>query len=249
MPAVPAPGNHDVIRSTLKRVFAAPDLWSAHFALPANRPADLPELAGQSYYLDYQGVRIVALDVNAFANEDYRESQRSRVQAALLKWLRHVLATNPQRWTVVVQHYPMYSVVKGRDYTGMRAALGTLYDEFQVDLVLQGHDHAYGRTHKVRDGRLVDPQSPGTVYAVSVSGTKMYPVGSRWTSLMARLHGGAQLYQVVSVAGDRLSYESREADGTAVDAFDVIKTAGAASRYVNRAPGADRGPTAAGSAR
>ena len=236
VPSVPAPGNHDVIRSTLKRVFAAPDLWSAHFALPANGPADLPELAGQSYYLDYQGVRIVALDVNAFANEDYRESQRARVQAALLRWLRQVLDTNPQRWTVVVQHYPMYSVAKGRDYTGMRAALGALYDEFRVDLVLQGHDHAYGRTHKVRGGRVADPEAPGTVYAVSVSGTKMYPVSSRWTTLMARLHGGAQLYQVVSVAGDRLSYESREADGTAVDAFELIKTAGSVSRYVNRAP-------------
>jgi hypothetical protein len=120
----------------------------------------------------------------------------------------------------------------------MRAALGALYDEFQVDLVLQGHDHAYGRTHKVYDGRVVDSRAPGTVYAVSVSGTKSYPVSSRWASLMARVHEGAQLYQVVSVAGDRLSYESREADGTAVDAFELIKTAGAASRYVNWTPGA-----------
>ena len=245
LPGVPVPGNHDVMRSRLSRVFAAPDLWNAHFALPANGPADLPELAGQSYYLDYQGVRFVALDVNVFANEDFRESQRSRVQAAQLTWLRNVLGANPQRWTIVVQHYPMYSVAKHRDFGRMRAALGALYDEFGVDLVLQGHDHAYGRTHKVYDGRLVDPQSPGTVYAVSVSGTKMYSVSSRWASLMARLHGGAQLYQVVSVAGDRLSYESREADGTAVDAFELIKTAGAASRYVNRAPS----PIEAGSGR
>ena len=83
---------------------------------------------------------------------------------------------------------------------------------------------------------LADSRSPGTVYAVSVSGTKSYAVNSRWAPLMARLHEGAQLYQVVSVAGDRLTYESREADGTAVDGFDLIKTAGAASRYVNRAP-------------
>ena len=48
----------------------------------------------------------------------------------------------------------------------MRAALGPLYDEFRVDLVLQGHDHAYARTHKVFDGRLAGPQAPGTVYAI-----------------------------------------------------------------------------------
>ena len=160
LPGVPVPGNHDVMRSRLSRVAAVPDLWNAHFALPANGPADLPELAGQSYYLDYQGVRIVALDVNAFANEDFRESQRSRVQAAQLTWLREVLGANPQRWTIVVQHYPMYSVAKHRDFGRMRAALGALYDEFGVDLVLQGHDHAYGRTHKVYDGRVVDSAVP-----------------------------------------------------------------------------------------
>jgi hypothetical protein len=238
LPGVPVPGNHDVMRSRLSRVAAVPDLWNAHFALPANGPADLPEMAGQSYYIDYQGVRIVALDVNAFANEEFRESQRSRVQAAQLTWLREILGANPQRWTVVVQHYPVYSVAKHRDFGRMRAALGALYDEFRVDLVLQGHDHAYGRTHKVYDDRVAGSGAPGTVYAVSVSGTKMYPLNSRWTSLMARVHEGAQLYQLVSVAGDRLVFESRETDGTEVDAFWLIKSAGAASRYINRAPGA-----------
>jgi hypothetical protein len=235
-PAIPAPGNHDVIRSRLSRVFAAPDLWNAHFALPANGPADLPDLAGQSYYLDYQGVRIVALDVNGFANDDFRESQRARVRAAQLTWLRRVLGTRPQRWTVVVQHYPMYSVVKHRDYSGMRAALGPIYDEFLVDLVLQGHDHAYARTHKVHGGRLADPQAPGTIYATSVSGSKTYGITSRQDPRMARLREDSQLFQVVSVADDRLSFESRAVDGTLVDAFDLVRSAGPASSYVDRAP-------------
>ncbi|MCU0252811.1 MAG: metallophosphoesterase family protein [Vicinamibacterales bacterium] len=236
LPGVPVPGNHDVMRSRLSRVAAAPDIWNAHFALPANGPADLPELAGQSYYLDYQGVRIVALDVNAFANEDFRESQRSKVQAAQLTWLRNVLGENPQRWTIVVQHYPMYPVAKHRDFGRMRAALGALYDKFGVNLVLQGHDHAYGRTHKVYDGRLADPEAPGTVYATSVSGSKMYAITTRWRPLMARLQQDAQLYQVVSVTGDTLSYESRAVDGTAIDAFELVKRSSSASRYVNQAP-------------
>lgn len=237
VPAVPVPGNHDIIRSTVRRVFAAPDLWNAHFALPANGPVDLPELAGQSYFVDYQGVRMVALDVNAFANDDFRESQRSRVRKAQATWLRRALGTNPQRWTVVVQHYPMYSVVKNRDYASMRAALGPMFDEFRVDLVLQGHDHAYGRTHKVHGGRLADPRAPGTIYVTSVSGSKMYGITSRQDPRMARLRENSQLYQVVSVAGDRLSFESRAADGTLVDAFELVRSAGPASSYVDRAPG------------
>jgi hypothetical protein len=244
-PGVPAPGNHDFYRSIFSviggTVFTAPNLWNAHFALPANGPADLPELAGQNYYLDYQGVRIVALDVNAFANDAFKASQRSRVRAAQVKWLRKVLGASPQRWTVVVQHHPMYSVVKSRDFKAMRAALGPLYDEFRVDLVLQGHDHAYARTHKVFGGRLADPEAPGTVYATSVSGSKMYAITTRWPPLMARLQQGAQLYQVVSVTGDRLQYESLALDGTVVDAFELIKITASATRYVSRAPGAAGG--------
>jgi len=83
---------------------------------------------------------------------------------------------------------------------------------------------------------VTDPQAPGTVYVISVSGSKMYALTSGWRSLMARVHEGEQLYQVVSVAGDRLSYESRAADGRAIDAFELIKMPGSASRYVNRAP-------------
>ncbi len=239
-PGVPAPGNHDFYRSIFSviggTVFTAPSLWNAHFALPANGPPDLPELAGQNYYLDYQGVRIVALDVNAFANDAFKASARSRVRAAQVTWLRKVLGMNPQRWTVVVQHHPMYSVVKRRDFKAMRAALGPIYDEFRVDLVLQGHDHAYARTHKVFDGRLAGPEAPGTVYATSVSGSKMYNITTTWPPLMATLQQDAQLYQVVSVTGDTLSYESRGVGGGLVDAFELVKAGGPASSYVDQAP-------------
>jgi Purple acid Phosphatase, N-terminal domain/Calcineurin-like phosphoesterase len=240
VPGLPVPGDNDLIRAGPDRVFAAPALWSAHFAVPANGPADLPELAGQNYVVDYQGLRVVAVDVNAFANDDFRKAQRAPVQAALVRWLRRVFTTNPQRWTVVVQHQPVYSVVKSRDYPGLRKALGALYDEFRVDLVLQGHDHAYGRTHKVHGGRVADARGSGTVYATSVSGTQMESIASRWRSLMARLLAGEQLFQVVSVTTDRLSYESRSANGTLVDAFDLVRSASPTSSYVDRAPGVAR---------
>ena len=51
----------------------------------------------------------------------------------------------------------------------------------------------------------------------------MYPVTDRWKPLMAVTREGAQLYQVVSVRDERLSYESRTADGTLVDAFSLSR--------------------------
>jgi hypothetical protein len=88
----------------------------------------------------------------------------------------------------------------------------------------------------VSRGRLADPRAPGTVYATSVSGSKAYGVTRRWSPLMARIREGAQLYQVVSVEGDRLLYESRGLDGGLVDAFELVKKARAASGYLDRAP-------------
>jgi hypothetical protein len=64
----------------------------------------------------------------------------------------------------------------------------------------------------------------------------MYGITSRQDPRMARLRENSQLYQVVSVAGDRLSFESRAVDGTLVDAFELVRGAGPASSYVDRAP-------------
>jgi len=42
----------------------------------------------------------------------------------------------------------------------MQAALAPLYEKYHVDLVLQGHDHVYARTHKIAQDRIVDPSAP-----------------------------------------------------------------------------------------
>jgi hypothetical protein len=244
VPSLPAPGNHDLHRppdsSDSEKVFEASPLWRAHFALPDNGPAGLSELAGQNYYVDYQGVRFIALDANPFANDDYVESERARVQGAELAWLRRVLATNPNRWTIVVQHQSLYPLARGRDYAEMRTALGAVYDQFHVDLVLMGHDHVYARTHKVFAERTVAPGEPGTIYAISVSGSKMYTVATKREALMAAVLEHAQLFQVIAIDGGRLSYESHGADGELVDAFDLTKTAPGVSIYTDRSPAGGR---------
>jgi hypothetical protein len=122
IPSIPVPGNHDLHRppgkSDSKAVFSVSALWRSHFALPANGP-DIEEMRGQSYFVDYQGVRMVALDVNAFANEDFEATAKQRVQEKQLAWLNQVLGTNPNRWTIVVQRQPIYAVAKGREYAEM----------------------------------------------------------------------------------------------------------------------------------
>lgn len=253
IPSVPAPGNHDLHRPPgapdSKKVFAASPLWRRHFSLPQNGP-DIEEMRSQSYYLDYQGVRFIAIDVNVFANEDFQADAKKRVWDKELEWLTHTLSRNPNRWTIVVQHQPIYDIAKGREYDEMRKVLAPLYEKYHVDLVLQGHDHAYARSHKVAKGRVVDPGAPGVIYAISVSGPKMYELDGRHKGLMAKMIGENQFFQSVEVAPDRLLFRAYSIDGAVRDSFELRKqrAASADSVYVDhvtakpaaRATGASR---------
>jgi hypothetical protein len=101
-----------------------------------------------------------------------------------------------------------------------------LYDKYHVDLVLQGHDHGYGRTHKLRAGKIVSDTEPGTIYAVSVSGPKMYEVAPPAPTLFAKTLAGSQLFQVVSVSQARLLFQAYTIDGTVIDSFELRKALG-----------------------
>jgi hypothetical protein len=241
IPSLPVPGNHDLHRPPgspdAGNVFGASPLWRRHFALPANGPA-IEEMPSQSYYLDYQGVRFVALDVNVFANEDFQANAKKRVWDQELAWIEKVLSTNPNRWTVLIQHQAIFAVANGREYKEMRDALAPLYEKYKVDLVLQGHDHAYARSHKIAGGRIVNRSAPGVIYAISVSGPKMYETHQLHRELMAIEVEQKQMFQIVEVAPDRLLYSARSVDGELIDEFELRRGAAAASGsvYVNRVP-------------
>jgi hypothetical protein len=64
-------------------------------------------------------------------------------------------------------------------------------------------------------------RSSNTVYVVSVSGPKMYPLQDRWE--MSRVASGVQLFQVIHVAPQRVRYEARLATGELYDAFTLDK--------------------------
>ena len=204
VPSVPTPGNHEFAGKLVAH-------WRPQFTLLENGPPGLEETC---YYFDFQGTRIVVLN----SNEKIIEQT---------PWLDKVLESRPKdiRWTVVTFHHPVYSTSPGRDNKIVRQAWRPLFDKHGVDLVLQGHDHTYGRSGLMRDDTLLsgDPFRPtrGTVYAVSVSGTKMYGLDKLpWAK---RSFANVQLYQLIRIDGGLLTYEARTARGDVYDAFELRK--------------------------
>jgi hypothetical protein len=200
--------------------------WTRHFPGTGNGPDD-DDLGGTVWYTDYQGVRFVTLNGNFQAApwldiKDWMEDQAA--------WLDDVLEDNPNEWTVVTYHQPMFGSSEGRTGLIPRHYWLDVIEEHDVDLVLQGHDHTYARgglrTHETGRAGV----TAGPVYVVAVTGPKMYtPSTLDWRLGGARARtqlGDTQTYQVVAVDDGRLDYEARTADGTVVDAFEIDKTSG-----------------------
>jgi hypothetical protein len=218
VPSIPSPGNHEYESTLLGLGKQLSINWRPQFTLPENGPAGLEETA---YFLDYQGVRIVSLNSN----------ERIAEQAV---WLDQMLKDNPSRWTCITFHHPVFSTAKGRDNKELRETWMPVFDKHRVDLVLQGHDHTYGRTKNVRSGVSVRNDQSGTVYVVSVSGPKMYAASD--SPLIARMAEDTQLYQIIYVSLDTLRYEAKTVTGELYDAFELIKQPSGVNLLVERAP-------------
>lgn len=210
MPVIATPGNHEYYRDEQRKLTLTKH-WRPQFAFPENGPAGLEEVA---YYLDYQGVRFISICSQAFLlNKADSVSQ--------VAWVENLLRNNPNKWTIITMHHPLYSSAGGRDNKSLRNAFQPIFDKYGVDLVLTGHDHTYGRG--VAEKSPQSPQMPlkGPVYITSVSGPKMYvPSLEQWQQ---RAAANTQLYQVIDVNADNIVYKCYTVTGTLYDAFRIDK--------------------------
>ncbi len=229
IPNVPVVGNHEQHKvNELKRQVT--HHWRPQFTLPDHGPEGLEETC---YTFEYQNTRFVILDSNTKIKEQ-------------AEWLEQVLSKNTKPWIICSFHHPIFSTAKDRDNPIIRMNWKPILDRYNVDLVLQGHDHSYGRTgldtpsvppetstppetiSNVPAGVTARDEHHGTVYVVSVSGPKMYNVTPK--PFMIRMAEDTQLYQIIHVDGMTLRYEARTATGELYDAFVLEKTVGEPNR-------------------
>ena len=222
IPAIAVPGNHEYRGLNANRPRDKPELsiqWDAQFGFPKNGPQELHKTC---YYIDYPNLRVIALNSN----------RAIKLQA---QWLKKVLEENNKKWTVVTFHHPIFSASTGRDNPELRKYWKPLFDQYNVDLALQGHDHSYARGAIFENPILVNRSDQnkslmGPVYVVSVSGGKMYSVNeSGWDKFGAVQEKNGerkQLFQHISIDGDQLIYRSFTATGELFDRFELLKQNG-----------------------
>lgn len=133
----------------------------------------------------------------------------------------------------------MYSGSLGRDNPQLRQVWKPIFDKYKVDLLLQGHDHSYARGRVSPGENLLEGvnlrDQTGTVYVDSVIGGKMYDVGGTWDELGAqkdRSGDNTQLFQVITIEGNQLIFESYTAIGELYDAFELTKSAIGPNKFI-----------------
>ncbi len=123
----------------------------------------------------------------------------------------------------MVYHHPAYSSKPSRDNRELREMWGSIFDKYHVDIALQGHDHAYLRTHPMFAEERVGTPAEGTVYIVSVSGTKMYDQGDREYEAFGMTNVATYQTMDIQISGDRMVYRSYDTDGALRDELIIEK--------------------------
>lgn len=164
----------------------------------------------ESFGFDYGPVRVtVANDSPALAGD---------LAGSIAHFLDEDLAADAP-WKLVTHHRPAYSASSGHgsDET-LQAEWVPIFDRHGVDLVLNGHEHTYERTHPLRGGERA---AGGTVYVVSGgAGATLYDPGMEWfTARSAKLHSAV----TVKVRRGLLELEAFDQDGAPVDALVLEK--------------------------
>ncbi|MNM65914.1 3',5'-cyclic adenosine monophosphate phosphodiesterase CpdA [compost metagenome] len=207
MAVAPAAGNHEYFEEfedtpQERRVLGGH--WPVSFALPGN---GAPATASTTYWFDYQGLRVVVLDGTSALDLGTAQAQA--------QWLDGVLAGNQQPWSIVVVHQPLYPLRAERDTSVLATQIRPVLQRHHVDLVLQGHDHTYGRR---ADDNAALPQ-----YISSVAGPKQYRLSPQARATMEPVAEDTQLFQVLRLDDKQLRYEARTATGRLYDAFQISR--------------------------
>ena len=149
-PWMPAPGNHE---NELGNGAIGYDSFRTRFSVPSNGSADFE---GLWYAFTVGSVRVIVVANDDVALQDAGDSYVNGYSGGEQKaWLTRQLAAARKSkavdWIVVCMHQVIISScnANGADL-GIRESWGPLFDEYEVDLVVCGHEHDYERSYAVR---------------------------------------------------------------------------------------------------
>jgi hypothetical protein len=129
-------------------------------------------------------------------------------------------------------HHPVYASHPTRENPEIAAAWIAAFERAGIDLVLQGHDHAYLRTHPMRAGQVASEEE-GITYVVAVSGDKFVDQEPRPYTEVGFIN--TPTYQLIDIDPKQktLLYRALDAHGKERDRLQLTKRGVAKTRLAN----------------
>lgn len=241
-PLWPALGNHDVMSHG-----TIPGTYRFHefFTLPQRGECGGVPSENESYYsFDWANVHFVCLDSTVARITDSTD---------MVAWLKMDLeASRSQDWLIAFWHHPPYSSGHHDSDTEpessfIRSVAIRELEKYDVDLVLCGHNHSYGRTHLLRghygesstfESRLHEVSRPtlatsvyrklrgreagnGTMYIVAGCSGKLEEKPLDHDAMAVKLNVAGSV--VLDVDDNKLDFHFVDESGVSRDSFRILK--------------------------
>ena len=195
------------------------------------------QLFGQSdgwfYSFDKQGVHFVAM------NSEEAFGPGSSQYKFINQDLQSASGRSDVKWIVVYFHQPMYTSPSHHDpVSSLRDAYHPLFDKYDVDLVLQGHNHNYQRSFPIAYNSK-DPSQPivtssensvyndppGQIYAeVGTGGQDSYSLDGRSSFISRQLTTAGGFLDVAFPNGQTMKGTFYDNSGSVKDEFTIKKS-------------------------
>jgi predicted phosphohydrolase len=188
MPVLMILGNHEYLKYLVRKCERRNSLVFPYFLKGMEEREDDNHL----FALRYHNTDFYLLDTNR--EWPFLRQQRS--------WLKEKLRQSTAQHKVVVGHHPIYSVKRKNNNILVRWTFSDLLEENKVDLVMQGHEHAYARCTSSEQPMEEEICQNPPLYTVSHCSPKNYRI--RPTERFSAIHSGSRYYQLITVKRDTL---------------------------------------------
>lgn len=222
VPMATVVGNHDDrgITSTYPHYVNNPNKYKA----------STPKASGNGYWFRHGDVLFVMLNsnkINIFDN-------KKLIDAA-------VEANQDAKWRIAVMHHDVYGTerhVRESETIAARNSMCPVFDKYNFDVVLTGHDHMYGRSYLIKNNKIVDDKDYKTGTVTDPEGILYITASSAGASTgkaeaipedfwwLAKMNGnGRDSYTTFEIDSNNLKMITCDAQtNEVIDTFNIVKT-------------------------
>jgi hypothetical protein len=166
---------------------------------------ELFNMGGELYY----SFKAPKQDVRFFALESTYMDQNQ------LTWIEAELKKSGEDWKIVFFHHPLYSSARRHgSQLGLRTVLEPLFIQYNVSLVLNGHDHTYER---------ITPQKGIQYFVEGSSGQLRRGDLRKGSPLTAFGNDTSRTFMLMEVDGDNLTFNAIDMTGKVIDSGIITR--------------------------